>query len=100
MIIWIILLSVVLVLSGIPILRGKCDGLIAGYNTLSPENQGKYNVVRLRLIVACFLFALAALNFLFLLKTDLAADVFICCVVVLSITAVVLGNTWAKKRKK
>lgn len=89
-----------MVLVGIAFLRGKCDGLIAGYNTLSPENQGKYDVVRLRRIVAWFLFALAALEFLFLLKSDLAADIYLCCVVVLSITVVVLGNTWAKKRDR
>ena len=39
MIWWFIFLAVILILIGIAYLRGKCDGLIAGYNTSSPEKQ-------------------------------------------------------------
>ena len=53
MIWWLIFLAVVLVILGIAYLRGKCDGLIAGYNTSSPEKQKEYDIKRLRLIVAC-----------------------------------------------
>ena len=99
MVVWIIVLAVLLVLMGIAYLRGKCDGLIAGYNTSSPEKQKKYDIKRLRLIVACFHFALAALFFLYLMKNaDLAATIHLSCVAILSVVAVVLANTWAKKR--
>ena len=80
MIWWIIFLAVILVLVGIAYLRGKCDGFIAGYNTSSPEKRKNYDIKRLRLIVACFHFALAVL------------------LAILSVVAVVLANTWAKKR--
>ena len=94
-----VIIAIILVLVGIAYLKGKCDGFIAGYNTSSPEKQKKYDIERLRLIVACFHFALALLLFLFLLKNaDLAATIFLSCVAVLSVVAVVLANTWAKNR--
>ena len=97
--VWIIVIALLLVLTGIAYLRGKCDGFIAGSNTSSPEKQKEYDIKRLRLIVACFHFALAALFFLFLMKNaDLAATIFLSCVAVLAIVAVVFANTWAKKR--
>ena len=98
---WIIVIAILLVLVGIVYLRGKCDGFIAGYNTSSPEKQKEYDIKRLRLIVACFHFVLAALFFLFLMKNaDLAATIFLSCVAVLAVIAVVLANTWARKKGK
>ena len=98
---WIIVIAILLVLVGIAYLRGKCDGFIAGYNTSSPEKQKEYDIKRLRLLVACFHFVLAALFFLFLMKNaDLAATIFLSCVAVLAVVAVVLANTWAKKKGK
>ena len=98
MVVWIIVLAVLTALMGIAYLRGKCDGLIAGYNTSSPGKQKMYDIKRLRLIVACFHFAMAALFFLYLMKNaDLAATIHLSCVAVLSVAAVVLANTWAKK---
>ena len=100
MIWWLIFLAAILVLFGISYLRGKCDGFIAGYNTSSPEKQKEYDIKRLRLIVACFHFALAALFFLYLMKdSDLAATIHLSSVGVLAIVAVLLANTWAKKGK-
>ena len=97
--VWMIVIAVILVIVGVAYLRGKCDGFIAGYNTSTPEKQKEYDIKRLRLIVACFHFALAALFFLFLMKNaDLAATIFLSCVAVLAIVAVVLANSWAKKR--
>ena len=99
MIWWFIFLAVILVLVGIAYLRGKCDGFIAGYNTSSPEKQKEYDIKRLRLIVACFHFALAVLFFLYLMKnTDLAVTIHLSFVAILAVVAVVLANTWAKKR--
>ena len=98
---WIIVIAVPTVLMGIAYLRGKCDGFIAGYNTSSPEKQKKYDIKRLRLIVACFHFAMAGLFFLYLMKNvDLAATIHLSCVAVLAVAAVVLANTWAKKKGK
>ena len=98
---WIVVIAILLVLVGIAYLRGKCDGFIAGYNTSSPEKQKEYDIKLLRLIVACFHFVLAALFFLFLMKNaDLAATIFLSCVAVLAVVAVVLANTWAKKKGK
>ena len=100
MIWWLIFLAVILVLVGIAYLRGKCDGFIAGYNTSSQEKQKEYDIKRLRLIMACFHFALAALFFLYLMKdSDLAATIHLSSVGVLAIVAVLLANTWAKKGK-
>ena len=100
MIWWLIFLAAILVLVGIAYLRGKCDGFIAGYNTSSPEKQKVYDIKRLRLIVACFHFVLAALFFLYLMKdSDLAATIHLSSVGVLAIVAVLLANTWAKKGK-
>ncbi len=99
--IWIVIVAIILVLFSIAYLKGKCDGFIAGYNTSSPEKRKMYDIRRLRLIVACFHFVLAALFFLFLMKNvDLAAIIFLTSVAVLAIVAVVLGNTWAKKKVK
>ena len=100
--IWLLIfLAVIPILVGTAYLRGKCDGFIAGYNTSSPEKQKKYDIKRLRLIVACFHFALAALFFLYLMKNaDLAAKIHLSCVAILAVVAVVLANTWAKKRGK
>ena len=99
MIIYLIIMAAILILVGIAYLRGKCDGFIAGYNTSSPAKQKKYDIERLRLVVACFHFSLAPLGFLFLMKnSDLAATIFLSCVAVLSVAAVILANTWAKKR--
>ena len=99
--IWIIVIAVLPVLMGIAYLRGKCDGFIAGYNTSSPEKQKTYDIKRLRLIVACFHFAIAGLFFLYLMKNaDLAATIHLSCVAILAVAAVVLANTWAKKRDK
>ena len=97
---WLIFLALILVLVGIAYLRGKCDGFIAGYNTSSPEKQKKYDIKRLRLIVACFHFALAGLFFLYLMKnTNLAKTIHLSCVAILAVIAVVLANTWAKKNQ-
>lgn len=95
---WFLFLAAILVLVGIAYLRGKCDGFIAGYNTASPEKKKQYDIKRLRLLVACFHFALAALFFLFLMgNTNVAAIIFQSCLVVLIVVILALANTWAKK---
>ena len=99
--IWIIVIAILLVLMGILYLRGKADGLIAGFNTASPEQKKKVDIKRLRLLVAIFHFVLAALFFLFMLKdSDLAAIIFLSSVAVLATVIIVLARTWAMKTNK
>ena len=43
------------------ILKGKGDGLIAGYNTASKEEQEKYNIKRLRIVVAAMILFVPAM---------------------------------------
>jgi uncharacterized membrane protein YoaK (UPF0700 family) len=98
---WIFAIASLLVLMGIVYLRGKADGLIAGYNTASPQDKAKYDIRRLRLVVAIFHFVLGASMLLFLLKnSNLAALIFQLILVVLIIVTLVLANTWAKKKTK
>ena len=92
-------IAILLVLAGIAYLRGKFDGFIAGYNTASRDEQKKYVIERLRLLVACFHFVLAALLYLFLLNNaDLAAIIFLVSVALAAVVVIVLARTWAKKR--
>ena len=95
----IFVIAILLVLMGVVFLRGKADGLIAGFNTASPEQKKKVDLKRLRLLVAIFHFVLAALFFLFLLKdSDLAATIFLSSVAVLAIVIIVLARTWTMKK--
>ena len=94
-----IAIATLLFLMGTVYLRGKADGLIAGYNTASQQERAKYDIKRLRLLVAVFHYVLGASMFLFLMEnSDLAALIFQIILVVLIIVTLVLANTWAKKR--
>lgn len=84
---------------GIIVLLGKGDKLIAGYNTASEKEKEKYNIHRLRFVVGVVLLAVACLMPLLLLKVgNVFKALFASIVVVLCIAAVVLVNTWAKKK--
>ena len=97
--VFIVIIAIILVLVGIAYLKGKCDAFIAGYNTSSPEKQKQYDIKRLRLIVACFHFILTALFFLLMINNaKLAETLFLSCVTALAVAAIVLANTWAKKK--
>lgn len=48
---WIIVAALVVI--SIVIVAGKADFLIAGYNTSSREEKGKYDAKRLRRVVGC-----------------------------------------------
>ena len=96
----IILLSVVLLIMGIIILIGKGDNLIAGYNLATEEEKKKYHVKRLRFLIGGLLVVLAPLTY-FSMKEPTTANTmsFVASTFVLCIVAVILANTWAKKRK-
>lgn len=101
----IIIISIVSIIPiglGIFILSGWGDSLIAGYNTARKEEQQRYDIKRLRLIVALILFIVPVVISIpfFLGKEDNVMThilTTIVCVIVV-IVCVVLANTWCKKQ--
>ncbi len=93
-----IILAVVLVVMAIVILAGKGDWMIAGYNTASKEDKEAVNVKRLRLILGILLLVIAPLLFWLGDYSDKTTGlIFSGIVIVLTVVAVILANTWAKK---
>ena len=95
----VIIIAAVTAIFGAVILAGKGDGLIAGYNTASPEERGRYHIKRLRflfggalLLIAplCLLMGVFSFSEYSILATTAA-------IVVLTILAIILANTWARK---
>ena len=87
------------------IAAGKGDALIAGYNTASEKERALCNVKRLRGIVAVLLLVVVAIFWLPFAIGDSVPlghkELFACQIVaitVAAIVAVVLANTWAKKK--
>ena len=73
--------------------------MIAGYNTASKEEKETVNVKRLRLILGILLLIIAPLLFMLGDHSDKTTGLlFAGGVVVLTIVAVILANTWAKKK--
>ncbi len=94
-----IILAVVLVVMAIIILAGKGDWMIAGYNTASKEEKETVNVKRLRLILGILLLIIAPLLFMLGDHSDKTTGlIFAGIVIVLTTVAVILANTWAKKK--
>lgn len=97
--------SALLSLFAILVFSGKGDRLIAGYNSASDQERAKYNIQRVRLIVGLFLMIIAAivLSGYYVTKQDENQSIMVIClltgvVVILSIIAIVLVNTWTKKK--
>lgn len=94
----VIMVAAVGAVVGIVILAGKGDGLIAGYNTASPEEREKYDIRRLRLLMGGVLVAIAPLCLLLNGDADESSVlVFTAAVVALAVVSVILANTWARK---
>ena len=94
-----IILAVVLVVMAIVTLSGKGDWLIAGYNTASKEEKEMVNIKRLRLILGVLLLIIAPLLFMLGDHSDKTTGLFFAgIVIVLTTVAVILANTWAKKK--
>ena len=94
-----VILAVVLVVMAIVILAGKGDWMIAGYNTASKEEKEPVNVKRLRLILGILLLIIAPLLFMLGDHSDKTTGlIFAGIVIVLTTVAVILANTWAKKK--
>ncbi|MBR0534599.1 MAG: DUF3784 domain-containing protein [Bacteroidales bacterium] len=94
-----IIIAAILAIPGIVILIGKGDNLIAGYNTASESEKKEINVKRLRLVIGSLLVIMGILYFLTMREssmTSILAFAFTSSVFV--IIALVLANTWAKKK--
>ena len=94
-----IIIALFLVVLGVIVLTGKGDMLIAGYNTASKEEKEKVNIKRLRLLVGGLIVVIAPLCFILDDTNNVKSGlIFIGIVVVLTLSVVVLANTWAMKK--
>lgn len=92
-----VIIALLLFVSGVVVLTGKGDKLIAGYNTASKEEREKVNIKRLRLLTGGLLIVMAPLCFI--LNNNVNSGLtFTGIVVVLTLIVVVLANTWAMKK--
>ena len=84
----------------IVILKGKGDGLIAGYNTASKEEQEKYNIKRLRIVVAAILLFVPALILVAACFDDITGITldFLPVLLIVVVVGIILANTWCKKK--
>ena len=82
------------------ILKGWGDGLIAGYNTASKEEQEKYNIKRLRIVVAAMILFVPALGLVATCLDDMTGvtiDILPVLLIVV-VAGIILANTWCKKK--
>jgi len=91
-------LMALMVVLGIVILKGKGDGLIAGYNTASKDERDKVNIKRLRLLVGVLLLLSGGLMPLLLTMEVMGGLVYTVVIIVGALVGVILANTWAMKK--
>lgn len=93
------IIAAILALLGIVILIGKGDNLIAGYNTASESEKKQIDIRRLRLVIGSLLVILGILFFLTMRESSMMSILaFGFAGTVFGIIALVLANTWAKKK--
>ena len=82
------------------ILKGWGDGLIAGYNTASNEEQEKYNIKRLRIVVAAILLFVPAMLLVAAYFDDITGITmdFLPVLLIGIVVGIILANTWCKKK--
>ena len=82
------------------ILKGWGDGLIAGYNTASKEEQEKYNIKRLRILVAAILLFVPAMILVAACFDDITGITldFLPVLLIVVVAGIILANTWCKKK--
>ncbi len=82
------------------ILKGKGDGLIAGYNTASKEEKGKYNIKRLRIVVAAMLLFVPAIILVAACFDDITGITlnFLPVLLIGVVAGIILAFTWCKKK--
>ncbi len=97
---FIIVISTIFIILAAIVICGYGDDIIAGYNTASKEEKGKYNIKRLRILVAAFLFitSLAMIFFLYGADTE-RKRIFHFIFIPLLISLFVLKSTWAKNKE-
>ena len=94
------LISLLLVALALFILSGRGDGLIAGYNTASKEEQEQYNLKRLRAVVAVMILFVTAFIW-YAARIDDTVVVLLGALPVLLIgifAGIIIANTWCKKK--
>ena len=97
--IWVIIITdAVLILTGIAVLHGKCDDIIAGYSTMPAEKRQQYDTDRLRILVAGLFFTEAALFFLWLIEAEWTKTVFLAASVASIVIYAILTHTWVKRK--
>lgn len=93
------ILAAAFIVMAVLLLLGKGDMLIAGYNTASPEKRSHYNIRRLRLLIAVLLIVVSVGMVAMSIWPEKLVAAFTFLTVFLSILAVILANTWARKRE-
>ena len=105
MIVSAIIATVALLPLSVIIAVGKGDALIAGYNTASEKERARYNVKRLRGVVAALLLVVLAIFWMpFVVGGSVSAgknELFVYQIIMITfatVVALILANTWAKKK--
>lgn len=82
------------------ILKGWGDRLIAGYNTASKEEQEKFNIKRLRIVVAAMILSVPALILVAACFDDITGITLDFLPVLLIVVAIgiILVYTWCRKK--
>lgn len=98
-----ILVTLILTPFFLLIVSGKGDNLIAGYNTATEKERARYNIKRLRGVIAiALLFMIVAfwIPCMFSFNVDRKYSIVYIFLLgqVVSIVTVVLANTWAKRK--
>ena len=93
-------ISLIMVLLGVVVILGKGDKLISGYNTASEEEKAKFNIKRLRWLVAlaCWMTAIFTMSIVFFGGNTLYIALSTVSYVVIVIALIVCCNTWAKNK--
>ena len=100
-ILFVVLLPITLMMVALAfvILKGWGDGFIAGYNTVSNEEQKMYNIKRLRSVVAAMILFVMAFVWVAACLDDTTAILLGALPVLLIglIAGIIIANTWCKK---
>jgi hypothetical protein len=95
-----LVITLVFVVLAVVILSGKGDWLIAGYNTAKEEDRKKFNVKRLRVVLAVLLlFAVAFVWYVNWLNDTVAIMLGAVPVFLIgNIAGIIIANTWCLKK--
>ena len=93
-------IALMMVVLAFVILKGRGDGLIAGYNTASKEEQEKYNIKRLRIVVAAIILFVPVLILVAACFDDITGITldFLPVLLIVVVVGIILANTWCKKK--